>query len=237
MTERLSSGVCIQEAAGFLKDPAQHRSSETTRKGILLARVVGRDQGDALGKPDLGAVEEAGLRLEGSISNRFPRSEKSIEGDPSERDHHADTPEKPELGLEIRLAVRHLPSRGLVSRRSAADRCSDVRIPERKAVACVRREGLGGEAGAVKRSGEPLPAPVSREHPAGAVASVGRGREPHDQEAGFRVAEPRERAGPVTLALVPVGWIFGHGFPVAHQTRAEPAGDDLSSERGERSQG
>jgi len=170
----------VQEAAGFLEDRAQHRLGELAGERVLLARVIGGNQGGALGESDFGAVGKAWLRFEARPSGHLPSLEKGVKGDPSQGDYNADAREKRELGFQVALAACHLARGGFVGRRRAADRGGDPRVTEGEAVSPMSGRRLRGEAGFVERASEPLAAPVSGEHPARAVPSMGCGGKTDD---------------------------------------------------------
>ena len=89
-------------------------------------------------------------------------------------------PEQPELSREVRPAALQFDTHGIVPGRGAARGRRDVAVAELEAV--VTRTGVGpvGESEAVQRRVEPVAARVAREHAAGAVRPVRRGREADD---------------------------------------------------------
>ena len=119
-----------------------------------------------------------------------------------------------------------LASRAIARRRAARSR-GDVAVAEPKPVVPAHRCRLVGEPETMEGFVEPVPARIPREHAPGAIAAVRRGREPHHQQPGLRVAEPRHRPAPVApaaeLPLLPLG---DQPAPGA-EPRTSLAGDDL----------
>src|SRR5262249_58206615 len=105
----------------------------------------------------------------------------------------------------VGLATRERVGRGLVGGRRAARGRRDVGVAELQPVVAILGGGLGGEACLPQRAEEPVAALVAREHAARAIAAVGGRRQPHQQQARARIAEARERPGPVLLASIPAG--------------------------------
>jgi len=128
---------------------------------------------------------------------------------PAQRDHDPHPGQQSQLGLEIRTAVRELGGRRLVPRRGATGGGGDVAVAEREAVVPGDRARLVREPETVQRLVQPAAARVTREHAAGAVRAVRRGREPDDEQSCPRVAEAGHGLPPVgpvpKLALLFVG--------------------------------
>src|SRR4030067_778294 len=93
--------------------------------------------------------------------------------DMAKGDDDTDPGEQVELASQIAGAVRHLRRQRYVVRRRTADGGRDEGAVEPQAVVAVLRDRLGGEAGAVQRSDEPLPRTIAGEHPAPAVRPAG----------------------------------------------------------------
>jgi hypothetical protein len=86
--------------------------------------------------------------------------------------------------------------------------------------------GPGRKAEIVKDGIHEVAGAVASERAAGAVRSVGAGREAQDEDAGAGISEAGNRASPV--GLVEIGAAFGLADTLAVFTepRAEVAGDD-----------
>ena len=93
---------------------------------------------------------------------------------------------------------------------------------------------LVGEAGPVQRGEQPVAGAVAGEDPPGPVAAVGRRREADHHQPRARVAEARQRARPVALALVAARRVGRDGLAPRDQPRAAAARLDLGGERVER---
>ena len=97
---------------------------------------------------------------------------------------------------------------------------------ELEAVVAVGGAGLVGQAEVVEDGVHEVSGAVASERAAGAVRSVGAGREAQDEDAGAGISEAGNRASPV--GLVEIGAAFGLADTLAVFTepRAEVAGDD-----------
>src|SRR6266571_579709 len=115
--------------------------------------------------------------------------------------------------------------RALVPGWSTARGRGHVAIGECEAVLPGERARLVREPETVQRLVQPAAARVAREHAAGAVRAVRRGREPDDEQPRPRVAEPGHRLPPVgpvpELALL----LAGDAAAVSAQPGAALAGD------------
>ena len=179
-----------------------------------------------MGEGGLGGVGEAGLGADGAEV-----AEGLVPGEGAEGDDHAQV-EQGELGGQPGGAGVALDGERLVVGWGALDRGSDVAGGQGEAVVARDRGRLVGEAGAVEAGEQPVAGPVAGEDPAGAVAAVGGRGEAEDEQAGGRVAEPGERAGPRTpgrgrrpaspwppaRARRPAG---GSGIPVAQSSQQQ----------------
>src|SRR5207245_8215594 len=166
------------------------------------------------------AVREArGARRRGR-AEAAPCAQVRLPTDPPEPHEEVDAVQEAELLEEVRLAARELLRRWLVGGRRAAERGGDVRAAEPEAVVPMSRGRAVGEARVVKGVEEPVAAPVAREHPARAVPAVRRGRKPDEEEARARIAEARQRPGPVALTRVPARRRRGGGFAMGDEPRA-----------------
>ncbi len=131
-----------------------------------------------------------------------------------------------ELPQKVRTAVFDLFRQGFIPRRGATDRCRNVTIFESEFVVPTGRIRLVGIAEPVEGSEEPLPAPVSCEHPSRPISTFGRRSEPNDQDPGIQVAETREGFGPVFPVAESPGFVQGELSEVGDQPRAFPAPND-----------
>src|SRR5262249_11178467 len=108
-------------------------------------------------------------------------------------------------------------------------RC-DVGTSQLEPVTGMLRKRAVGEPRVVERAEEPIAAPIAGEHTAGAIASVGRGRQTHDEHACMRIAESRQWLRPVRLTAVSLRWVHGHRFAVANEAWTQPTRDDSLDE-------
>src|SRR5206468_1783577 len=82
---------------------------------------------------------------------------------------------------------------GKVARGRAPHGGGDEAVGEPEPVVAVEAGGLVGVAGAVEGGEQPLARPVAGEDPPGAVAAVGRRRQPEDEEARPGIPEAGDR--------------------------------------------
>src|SRR5215475_16211015 len=87
-----------------------------------------------------------------------------------------------------------------------------------------------GEARVVERAEEPIAAPIAGEHTARAIATVGGGRQTHDEHARARIAEPWQRLRPVPLTSVSLRRVRGQRLAVTNEARTQPTRDDSIDE-------
>ena len=180
--------------------------------------AVGQDVLCAMGETVGGlAGDNAGLQQEGEVA---------VEGDLAEADDDADARQGLDLGCEMRSAVADLLRGGLVSGWGAADDGGNPSVAELEAVVAGDGAGLAGEAEIIEDGVHEVAGAVTGEDAASAVGSVSAGSQAEDEDAGARIAEAGDRAGPV--GLVPIGTAFGFsdGSAVVSEARAKFARDD-----------
>ncbi len=147
------------------------------------------------------------------------RCKKSIEGNLSQHDDHADVAEQPELLNEVRPAALKFNSARFIPRRRAPDRRGNVTINEFQTVVSMSRLRLISKSHGVKRSVEPVAAAISGKNSPGAITAMGRRRQTHDKQPCIKIAKPRQRSRPIFFALVPPRRIARDRFAPPHQPR------------------
>ena len=103
---------------------------------------------------------------------------------------------EPQLGVQPRGTGVALGRRRLVGRRRAPDRRSDPDAVQLQSVVGRRRRRLVGQTRPVQGGVEPVAAAVTGEHPAGAVGTVRRRRQPDDEDRGQSGRRTRAPADP-----------------------------------------
>ncbi len=86
----------------------------------------------------------------------------------------------------------------------------------------------------MERAEEEVAGAIAREDAAGAVRAVRRRREPHDHDAGERVAEPGDGLAPVVVTLEAGALVAGDCLPPIDEPRAGAAAGDLHGKRAQR---
>ena len=167
-----------------------------------------------------GAVPEWEAGLDDAVAPRLEQVEVAVVGDPSERQYQTQLRQRVEIIAQPRAAVGHFVAARLVAGRHAAGGGGDPQAVEPQPVGPVDTFGRAGQTGAPQRRVEKRARGVAGEHAAGAVAAVGAGREPQQQQAGGGVAEARHRAAPVALLAVAAPLLAGDPLAVLDQARA-----------------
>jgi len=144
-----------------------------------------------------------------------------------EDDDYLEVPQEHHLAFQVGLASGELDSRRLVLGRGAPHRGGDIAIPEDEAIVLRNGSRLIREAGAVQSPIQEFPAPVSREGPPSAVASMGRRRQPDDQDFRIRISEPRDRPTPVFPIAERGAFRAGDALAVSHEARTPATRHDL----------
>jgi hypothetical protein len=99
-------------------------------------------------------------------------------------------------------------------------------VAELEAVVAGDGAGFAGEAQLVQDGIHEVAGAVAGEGAAGAVGSVGAGREAEDEDSGAGVAKAGDGTGPVGLVLVRAAFGFADAAAVGAKPGAALAGDD-----------
>ncbi len=206
--------------------PGEHGAVEAAGVGVSQGWVVGGEKMQAVGQAILGAVGEAvfGFALDDAGVEQV--GEIAVEGDLSEADDDTDAREGLNFVGEVGGAVANLLGLGLVAGRGAAHDGGDPGVTELQAIFAGDGAGFGGEAEFVQDGIHEVAGAVAGEGTAGAVGSVGSGGEAEDENAGSRVAEAGDGAGPVGLVDVGATFGFADAAAVGAETWAAFTGDD-----------
>src|SRR2546426_6661969 len=145
---------------------------------------------------------------------------------PEDDDHPEARQERP-LAFQVGLTSGELDPRRLVLWRGAPHGGGDVAIPEDQSIVFRNGSRLIREAGAVQSPIQEFPAPVSRESPPRAVASMGRRRQPDDQDLRIRVPEPWDRPTPVFPIAERGAFRASDALTVSHEARTTATRHDL----------
>ena len=159
----------------------------------------------------------------------FP-GEECVVGHASE--HHDDAEPRQQGKLRQQPAatgVELLPRRPVGGRR-AAGRRGHPGITEHETIVPPHRRRLVGKSGRVQSREEPVPALVSGEDTARAVATMRCGREADDQHARRWVTESRDGPAPVTPVTEARHTLLRDALAVRDEPWAEPAPGETSLE-------
>jgi hypothetical protein len=138
--------------------------------------VVAAEENAAALEPRAPAVRET-WPIEWRVPRLAENAERILEREAAESDDDPHAREQPELLHQVRQAAIALGRRGTVVGRRAAHHRGHPGVAQTEAVAARQRGRLIRESRAVKRSVEPVAAPISREDASRAVAAVrGRGQ-------------------------------------------------------------
>jgi hypothetical protein len=105
---------------------------------------------------------------------------------------------------------------------------------EPKSVVGVRGRRLVREAGIVEGCKQPIARPISGKDSARAIAAVGRGRQPADQQTRAGIAEPGYGTAPILLQAEGGSLFAGHSFPPRDQSGATTALDNSAIDLADR---
>ncbi len=238
MISRASNDFCSEfrqpgRASGPAQNAPKHRSRQLSRKGVLLARVVGRDEGVAA-DPKTRPVAKSRARPRQLVARLCEDLEAGLEGHQSEGDENARRRQEGHLARQVRTAAGELGGQRPVERRRAPASGRDQRSRKLQAVIPPPRLGLIGETGLEEGSEEEIAGFVASEDPARSVSPVGRGREADYENPRPRVAEGRKRPPPVRFSPEPARRILRGELPPGDESRAAFAGDDLPLDAAQR---
>jgi hypothetical protein len=127
------------------EDIVKHRAGETAGLGILLTRVVGRHQRQAVTQRVSETVAETRLGI-GQNVEMLTGSHIGIEGNFAQWHDDLKMWQQGEFGQHIGLTLRHFVSRRLVARRGAVEHLGNITIAQFQAVAAMFGGRLTGEA-------------------------------------------------------------------------------------------
>lgn len=181
---------------------------------------------EPVGEEVLCPMGEAVVRFATDDAGFEEESHVSVEGYLAEADDDAHSGQSLNLLGEVGAAVANLLGKRFVSGRGAAHDGGDPGVTKLEAVVAGDGAGFAGEAKLVEDGVHEVAGAVAGEGAAGAVGSMGAWGEAEDEDAGARVAEAWNGAGPV--GLVEVGAAFGlaDAAAVVAKSRATFAGDD-----------
>jgi hypothetical protein len=185
------------------ENPVKHGLRQFSGLGILLAGMVGRDNGLTV----LERINSSMAKVEwGNLDSPLPHGLDGLcQSNLTQGNDDLHVLEKAHLTEKIRPAVFYLFRQRLVLGRSTSDRGCDVTVFQSEPVTSMRGAGLVGKPKLVESPKKPLPASISREHSSCPVSTLrGRGKT-NDQKAGSGVTETWQRFGPVLPLVVPSG--------------------------------
>jgi len=125
--------------------------------------------------------------------------------------------------FDVSPARENLRWRGLVARRSAADRGSDIHIAKRKAVVLVNAVRLRCKSLFVKRLVEEVPRTVASEHAACSIPAMSGRSKADNQNARMGISETRHRPAPIVPIAICPPFVARDVFTILHQPRAQSA--------------
>ena len=100
-------------------------------------------------------------------------------------------------------------------------------MAELEAIVAIDGAGSGGEAEFVEYRIHEVAGAVSGEGTAGAISSVGSGREAEDKDSGTGITETWDGSSPVGLVLVGAALGFSDAAAVGTKSGTALAGDDV----------
>ena len=194
------SELFSERRLGEGKDRLKHRLGELARERILLAWMIGADQPLPVGQINGNSMAKFWPWLGQDTAVFLVRRKKGVEGDFTEDDDDSRASEQSQLFDQIQPAALEFNETGLVVGRRAAHRRSNVTIGEFQAIVAMIGIRLIGKALGMERAVEPIAAAIAGKDPSRAIAAVRRRRQSDDQYARARIAESRQRPGPILHA-------------------------------------
>lgn len=208
------------------EDVGEHHTIESPGVGIAQRGVVAAKQMQTVGQGVLGGMGEAVIRSAGDNSAEQEMGEEAVPRDLAEANDDADARQSVDLSREVDRAVANLLGRGLVAGWGAADDRADPGVAQAQAVVAGDGAGLTGETEFVEHRIHEVSGAVAGERAAGAVCAVGSGGKAENEDAGAKIAEPRDGTRPVVVILVGATAGFAYASAVVAQAGTEFAGDD-----------
>src|SRR5437588_4602410 len=220
------------EAADVRKDAAatehvvEHGRGELPGERVLLAGMEASE--DPVGADRcFHAVAEPWLRPRGGVAEGGDPPERPVPRERAQRNDHTELGERAELPHEEREAAVALLGGRAVPGWGAAVHGAQVRPPEAEAVVHGRGRRPVREPGPVQRREQEVPRTIAREDPPRPVAAVCGRREPEDEDARPRVAEPGHRSSPVRLVREAGDLLPGDLLAPGDEPRTSTAHDDV----------
>src|SRR5579885_953768 len=203
---------------------AQHVLGEFAGGGILLAGMIrAYEQRIAVSSPVLPIVAKRERGAAADDAAVLQDRQVDVECDLAESDHDSNVLKDVELAFEIATAIPNLVRRGLIRRGRTPHRRRDIGPGQHQSVVPADAVRLGGEASLVERAVQPVAGAVSGEYPARPVAAMRRRRQPDDEPARVRIAEPRHRPAPIVPIQKRAAFYARYFAAVRAQTRTKLA--------------
>lgn len=216
----------------FFEALNEHGHSEATCKGILLAWVVSRANGQSggfwhlkqksMGKARTREGERCNVGVH--VAEQGFVSQVAEAKDGLQVGHGVEGRGQPGGALGELLTCRFVVGRGAMSGGG------EHAIPEGESITKGGRGGLIGKAGGMQGGEQKVPRAISGKHAAGAVGTVSGWRQPQQKKPTMRVAKIGHRASPVCLVAKSGAFGAGDGFAVFQQTWAASAMGDFCIE-------
>ena len=204
-----------------------HGGREAASLGVLLAGMIDAEEASGRGgELGFGAVGERESGARGDLAALLQDFKVGVPGDFSEGQDGARL-EDFQFAQEIAAAIREFGRKRFVGGRSTADRGGDVGVFQLEAVVASDGSGLIGEAGFVEGVEKKIAGAVAGEDAAGAIAAVGSGGEPENEELRKRIAETGDGFAPVGPIAKGAAFFLRDFFTVNDEARAFAAGDDF----------
>ena len=210
--------------------PVEHRLGQLAGERILLARMIGGEDGQVGVEAELCVVPELGPGAGHEMPAAGEYSQRLSIGEAPQRHDDPDAAEQVKFPFEPQAAGISFGWGRLVSRRGAPHRCGDEDVCELEPVAARDRLALVGEACPVQSPVQPIAGPISRKHPSSAIRPVCGGREAHHEHSWSWITERRNGGAPIRLVSEGSTLLPCHALSPFNETGAVPALDDLCLE-------
>ena len=227
-----SLGQLVSCSAGqffprHLKTPIKHLLGESSRLRVLLAGMVGCDEGDFFIQWIAHGMSELGKRP-GDVPLKFLTSPPiGLPGNPPQSHYHTHMIEQLQFPSQILPAISQFLTCRLVQGRRTVDSGRDIGILKSQPILTVPAGGLCTKLEAVEGAVEKVSTPVSSKHSSGSVGSMPGGCQSPDQQAGRLIPSRGNRFAPLGPVPVRASFFTCKPFTMFDQARTDPAFDDL----------
>jgi hypothetical protein len=204
-----------------------HHRRQQPRLRILLAWMVDAKQPQSrFRKIYFRTMRKSISHSRRNRSAVFQNSKKNIPSYFPQREHRSGT-QYVYLALQISATVENFGRQRFVVRRGATRCRRDAHVSQRQPVIGGSSIRLVSKTGVIQGLIQEDTGAIARKHPARAIRAVRARRQSDNQQLRLWVTESGHRFTPIRPIPIRQALLARDAFPIFHQPRALPAGDDL----------